>query len=59
LDDEQPRIRLPASLKLRHYWRLAHTAGKLSRLMKEFRFGPIREVLASKEVLTTKEVLAS
>ena len=47
MDDEQPRIRLPAALKLRHYWRLAHTAGKLSRLMKEFRFGPMREVLAS------------
>jgi polysaccharide deacetylase family protein (PEP-CTERM system associated) len=47
VDEEQPRIRLPPALKLRHYWGLAHTAGKLDRLLKEFRFGPVREVLAS------------
>lgn len=47
VDDGQPRIPLPAALRLRHYWGLARTAGKLDRLLKEFRFGPVREVPAS------------
>lgn len=46
-DEGQPRVPLPPALRLRHYWRLDRTAGKLERLLKEFSFGPVREVLAS------------
>jgi polysaccharide deacetylase family protein (PEP-CTERM system associated) len=44
LDDEQPRIPLPAALRLRHYWKLDQTAGKLDRLLQDFRFAPMREM---------------
>jgi polysaccharide deacetylase family protein (PEP-CTERM system associated) len=46
-DEGQPRISLPPALKLRHYWRLGRTAAKLDSLLKDFRFGPVSEVLAS------------
>jgi polysaccharide deacetylase family protein (PEP-CTERM system associated) len=46
VDPEQPRIR-GASLKsrLRHYTNLSRMEGKLRRLLRDFRFGPIRQVL--------------
>lgn len=44
LDDGQPRIPLPAALRLRHYWKLDQTAGKLNRLLQDFRFAPMREM---------------
>lgn len=49
LDDEQPRLALPASLRLRHYHALDRASGKLERLCREFRFGTITEVLACNE----------
>ena len=45
LDARQPRIALPACLKIRHYWGLDRTPKKLRRLLREFRFGAAREVL--------------
>lgn len=45
IDAQQPRIPLPLGLKLRHYWNLAETADKLRRLLNEFRFTSIRDVV--------------
>lgn len=48
LDARQPRSvlkPLPASLKLRHYWQLDKTAGKFSRLLCNFNFGTVRDVM--------------
>jgi polysaccharide deacetylase family protein (PEP-CTERM system associated) len=44
IDDGQPRIPLPTALRLRHYWNLDQTAGKLNRLLQDFRFAPMREM---------------
>ena len=45
IDDGQPRIKLPPFLRVRHYWGLRRCTGKLRRLLSEFRFAPVREVL--------------
>jgi len=44
-DPGHPRIPVSLGLKMRHYWALDKTAGKLSRLLADFKFGPIREVV--------------
>lgn len=45
IDPGQPRIKLPPFLRVRHYWGLGRCAEKLRRLLAEFPFGPVREVL--------------
>ena len=45
IDPEQPRIPMSMGLKLRHYWRLGKTAEKLRRLLTEFRFTTIKDLL--------------
>ena len=45
IDPGQPRIRLPLSKRIRHYHGLARTEGKLKRLLDDFEFTTIREVL--------------
>lgn len=46
LDPDQPRIQnIPARTKFRHYLNLRHTASKLRRLIHDFEFAPICEVL--------------
>ncbi len=46
LDPEQPKIpNIPASTKFRHYLNLHSTAGKLRRLIRNFEFAPVRQVL--------------
>jgi len=47
LDPGQPRVALPAGLRLRHYWALRDTERKLCALLQDFRFRPIREVSAT------------
>lgn len=44
LDAQQPRLPLPAALRFRHYWGLDKTAEKLSRLLRDFRFGSVKEI---------------
>ncbi len=46
IDPGQPRIRVGALSGFRHYRNLDQTEARLARLLREFRFGPIREVLA-------------
>ncbi len=48
LDPGQPRIRgIDARSRFRHYVNLARFQGKLSRLVADFRWGPVREVFAT------------
>jgi polysaccharide deacetylase family protein (PEP-CTERM system associated) len=45
VDPGHPRIPLPRRIALTHYVNLGATAGRLRRLLREFRFAPMREVL--------------
>jgi polysaccharide deacetylase family protein (PEP-CTERM system associated) len=45
LDPGQPRLPMARHHQFRHYVGLEHEAGKLARLLAEFRFGTAREVL--------------
>lgn len=49
LDDRQPRSlngkAIPFALKFRHYWRLDKTAEKLRRLLQDFQFGSVKDVI--------------
>ena len=44
LDVEQPRLAGPVRARLRQYANLHRTEGRLRRLLREFRFAPIRDV---------------
>jgi polysaccharide deacetylase family protein (PEP-CTERM system associated) len=52
LDPGQPRLPLKPHHSIRHYANLEGTEGKLARLLREFRFGPLDEVLASLGLLS-------
>jgi polysaccharide deacetylase family protein (PEP-CTERM system associated) len=45
LDPEHPRLDLPRRIGLTHYWNLGATAGRLRRLLADFRFAAMHEVL--------------
>jgi len=45
LDPEQPRVGVSASKRFRHYLNLRKTAPRLDRLLAEFEFTTVREVL--------------
>ena len=45
LDPEHPRIPLPRRIALTHYVNLAATRPRLERLLRDFRFAPMAEVL--------------
>jgi polysaccharide deacetylase family protein (PEP-CTERM system associated) len=45
IDPDHPRIPLPRRIALTHYFNLRATEGRLRRLLRDFRFAPMREVL--------------
>jgi polysaccharide deacetylase family protein (PEP-CTERM system associated) len=45
IDPAQPRIPLPRRIALTHYFNLAATERRLRRLLRDFHFAPMREVL--------------
>ncbi|MBI1797643.1 MAG: DUF3473 domain-containing protein [Candidatus Eisenbacteria bacterium] len=45
IDPRHPRIRLPRRIAMTHYANLPATLGRLRRLLRDFRFAPMREVL--------------
>jgi polysaccharide deacetylase family protein (PEP-CTERM system associated) len=45
LDSGQPRVKLPLTKEIRHYHNLAKTERRLGRLLGEFQFTTIKEVL--------------
>jgi polysaccharide deacetylase family protein (PEP-CTERM system associated) len=46
IDTEQPRLPVGLLTRLRHYGNLGRTAGRLARLLDEFRFAPVADVVA-------------
>lgn len=46
VDPDQPRIRTSARSRFRHYHNLAKCEGRLRRLLRDFRFDPVRNVLS-------------
>jgi hypothetical protein len=46
IDPGQPRINLPMRVGLTHYANLAGTLPKLKKLLRDFRFAPMEEVIA-------------
>ncbi len=47
IDPDQPRLPVSGLSRLRHYGNLQHTEQRLQRLLREFRFAPIRDLIAS------------
>ena len=45
LDPRQPRLRVPATTRVRHYTGLGRTEARLRRLMKEFRFTSVIDAI--------------
>ena len=45
LDVEQPRVKLPATKRFRHYVNLRRTSARLRRLLSDFKFTTLSEVL--------------
>jgi len=48
LDPDQPRFPVHGLTRFRHYVNLRSTAHKLARLLDDFTFGPVREVLRAR-----------
>jgi polysaccharide deacetylase family protein (PEP-CTERM system associated) len=51
-DDKVPRLKAGPSFRIIRYHNLGKTEGYLRRLLKEFRFAPIREILDSRKGIT-------
>jgi polysaccharide deacetylase family protein (PEP-CTERM system associated) len=47
IDPEQPRMEGPWLSQFRHYLNLKKTQQRLNRLLEDFRFGPLRDVLST------------
>jgi len=45
IDPEQPRIALPSRVRLPHYAKLNSTLPKLKKLLRDFKFAPMEEVI--------------
>jgi polysaccharide deacetylase family protein (PEP-CTERM system associated) len=56
LDPDQPRMNGARLSRLRHYFNLHKTEGRLNRLLREFRFAPIREVIAPIQELNRESI---
>jgi polysaccharide deacetylase family protein (PEP-CTERM system associated) len=55
VDPQQPRVKAGWKSTLRHYTNLDRCEARLRRLIGEFRFAPVREVLRSQELLTNEK----
>jgi polysaccharide deacetylase family protein (PEP-CTERM system associated) len=51
VDPEQPRVRAGWRSRFRHYVNLQKTEARLNRLVRDFRFGTVRQVLRDLELL--------
>ena len=54
VDPEQPRLAGPWRSRFRHYVNLATTDGKLTRLLRDFRFEPMRDTLRRRAAMTVE-----
>ena len=55
LDVHQPKVRVGWITRFRHSVNTASTEGKLLRLLRDFRFAPVRDILERAGVLTQGE----
>ena len=56
IDPEQPRLVVGVATKLRHYGNLGRTFGRLARLLSEFRFATVIDVLEAMGPLPVTDV---
>jgi len=49
VDPDQPRLNAGAASRFRHYYNLGATESRLRRLLREFRFGTVTQILAQVE----------
>lgn len=54
VDPDQPRVRTRLLSRIRHYTNLERCEARLRRLISEFRFAPVRDVLRSQRLLTVE-----
>jgi len=52
VDPEQPRVKVSAFSRFRHYTNLHRCEARLRRVLGDFRFGTMRQVLEQRELLT-------
>jgi polysaccharide deacetylase family protein (PEP-CTERM system associated) len=53
IDPDQPRMRASAQSRFRHYYNLAGTESRFRRLLGEFRFGRVADVLAQHDAFAS------
>jgi polysaccharide deacetylase family protein (PEP-CTERM system associated) len=58
VDPMQPRVRVGLKSRFRHYTNLDQTEIRLRRLIDEFRFAPVRDVLRSQQLLDPEMITA-
>ena len=56
VDPEQPRVKVKAFSRFRHYTNLHRCEARLRRVLGDFRFGTMREVLEGRGLLASKSV---
>jgi polysaccharide deacetylase family protein (PEP-CTERM system associated) len=57
VDPGQPRLDAPWLSRFRHYRNLDQTEGRLRRLLEDFRFGPLRDVVAATRPVPARSVV--
>lgn len=57
VDPQQPRIKTGWKSRLRHYTNLDRCEARLRRLVSEFRFAPVRDVLRSQQLLSVEKAV--
>lgn len=59
VDPEQPRVKVGALSRFRHYTNLNRCEARLRRVLGDFRFGTMREVLEQRELLSVSKRVAA
>jgi hypothetical protein len=55
IDSDQPRLPVSRRVQFRHAVNTRSTESKLRRLLRDFQFAPVRDVLSSAGVLTPRK----
>lgn len=50
IDPEMPRVKLPVLKAIRHYTNLASTFGKIERLLQDFEFTSLQDILTEEQI---------
>jgi len=57
IDENMPRVKLPVLKGLRHYTNLSTTMGKMDRLLQDFEFSSIKDILDRRALIDDLNVL--